>query len=568
MKNLKAQFKIIIYLFLLLNISSITLAKNIDKFSDSRNISNYFSGILSIHDNQYEKSYFYLKPLNNLEDSHYNYSQYYHYSLIALNKFKEATNYSKKLENKKLDNFESNLISAVYYLKNKDLKRAVFYSKKAASKSQPNSIQNLISVSLNSWLNLQDITDLNTALNTLDVIPERFQNIKNIQIFFAYCHYDSASVDEMFKKLTFNPDIDYSRYYFFYSNYLISKNNKIKAGKILDSSIVQYPRNLMLKQLKVDIEKKNIFKNNFNCKNITNIIAEIFFISSNAAASQNKYITSNFYISLAKYLNSNFISYETRYAENFFNIQEYKEAKKIYKKIKKNGSVYSWYASQKVASIFIKQGQKRNALNILKKSFEEIINPTTYEIFDYAEFLKNNERYEESIRYYSKILNLIDPEDTLYAQVMNGRGVAYERTNQWKKAEIDLLNALKARPDDAYVINYLAYSWIEKGINIEKSLKMLKKANKLRPNDGYIIDSLGWTLFKLKNYQEAKKYLEVAIRYMAADPVVNDHYADALWMNNKSLQARYYWNYVLKLEKTEEKLKKEIKKKLLFGLKS
>ena len=568
MKNLKAQFKIIIYLFLLLNIFSITLAKNLDKFSESKDISNYFSGILSIHDNQYEKSYFYLKSLNNLEDSHYNYSQYYQYSLIALNKFKEATNYSKKLENKKLDNFESNLISAVYYLKNKDLKRAVFYSKKAASKSQPNSIQNLISVSLNSWLNLQDITDLNTALNTLDVIPERFQNIKNIQIFFAYCHYDSASVDEMFKKLTFNPDIDYSRYYFFYSNYLISRNNKIKAGEILESSIVQYPRNLMLKQLKVDIEKKNIFKNKFNCKNITNIIAEIFFISSNAAASQNKYITSNFYISLAKYLNSNFISYETRYAENSFNIQEYKEAKKIYKKIKKNGSVYSWYASQKIASIFIKQGQKRNALNILKKSFEEIINPTTYEIFDYAEFLKNNERYEESIRYYSKVLSSINPEDTLYAQVMNGRGVAYERTNQWKKAEIDLLNALKTRPDDAYVINYLAYSWIEKGINIEKSLKMLKKANKLRPNDGYIIDSLGWTLFKLKNYKEAKKYLEVAIRYMAADPVVNDHYADALWMNNKSLQARYYWNYVLKLEKTEEKLKKEIKKKLLFGLKS
>ena len=568
MKNLKAQFKIIIYLFLLLNISSITLAKNLDKFSESKDISNYFSGILSIHDNQYEKSYFYLKSLNNLEDSHYSYSQYYQYSLIALNKFKEATNYSKKLENKKLDNFESNLISAVYYLKNKDLKRAVFYSKKAASKSQPNSIQNLISVSLNSWLNLQDITDLNAALNTLDVIPEKFQNIKNIQNFFAYCHYDSASVDEMFKKLTFNPDIDYSRYYFFYSNYLISRNNKIKAGEILESSIVQYPRNLMLKQLKVDIEKKNIFKNKFNCKNITNIIAEIFFISSNAAASQNKYITSNFYISLAKYLNSNFISYETRYAENSFNIQEYKEAKKIYKKIKKNGSVYSWYASQKIASIFIKQGQKRNALNILKKSFEEIINPTTYEIFDYAEFLKNNERYEESIRYYSKVLSSINPEDTLYAQVMNGRGVAYERTNQWKKAEIDLLNALKTRPDDAYVINYLAYSWIEKGINIEKSLKMLKKANKLRPNDGYIIDSLGWTLFKLKNYQEAKKYLEVAIRYMAADPVVNDHYADALWMNNKSLQARYYWNYVLKLEKTEEKLKKEIKKKLLFGLKS
>ena len=97
---------------------------------------------------------------------------------------------------------------------------------------------------------------------------------------------------------------------------------------------------------------------------------------------------------------------------------------------------------------------------------------------------------------------------------------------------------------------------------------MLRKANNLQPNDGYIIDSLGWALFKTKNYKEAKKYLELAVSYMASDPVINDHYADSLWMNNNSLQARYYWNYVLKLKKTKKKLKEEINKKLLFGLKS
>ena len=150
---------------------------------------------------------------------------------------------------------------------------------------------------------------------------------------------------------------------------------------------------------------------------------------------------------------------------------------------------------------------------------------------------------------------------------MDGRGTAYERTDQWDKAEIDLLNSLSISPDDAYVINYLAYSWIEKGINIEKSLNMLKKANQLRPNDGYIIDSLGWALFKLKKYEEAKKYMQLAVRLMASDPVINDHFADVLWMNRNALQARYYWNYALELEKTEEKLKKEIEYKLLFGLK-
>ena len=186
--------------------------------------------------------------------------------------------------------------------------------------------------------------------------------------------------------------------------------------------------------------------------------------------------------------------------------------------------------------------------------------------FDYAEFIKKNEIFNESIEYYTTVLNLIDTKNVLYSQAMDGRGVAYERTDQWDKAEIDLLNSLNSSPDNPYVINYLAYSWIEKGINIKESLEMLKKANKLRPDDGYILDSLGWALFKLKNYKEAKKYLEAAIQYMASDPVINDHFADTLWMNNKSLQARYYWNYVLKLEKTDKKLKESIRKKLTEGL--
>tara|TARA_B110000285_G_scaffold208591_1_gene248922 strand:- start:4 stop:312 length:309 start_codon:yes stop_codon:yes gene_type:complete len=101
MKNLKAQFKLIIYLFLFLHTFNISLAKNLDKFSNAQDISSYFSGILSINNNHYEKSYSYFKTLNNLEDSHYVYSQYYQYSLIALNKFKDAAKYTKKLEKKK-----------------------------------------------------------------------------------------------------------------------------------------------------------------------------------------------------------------------------------------------------------------------------------------------------------------------------------------------------------------------------------------------------------------------------------------------------------------------------------
>ena len=105
-----------------------------------------------------------------------------------------------------------------------------------------------------------------------------------------------------------------------------------------------------------------------------------------------------------------------------------------------------------------------------------------------------------------------------------------------------------------------------KEVKIEKSLQMLEKANKIKSNDPYITDSLGWALFKLKRFKEAKDYLQLAVRLMPGDPIVNDHFGDVLWKNGNELQARYYWNYVLKLEKTEDELKKSIKEKLIQGL--
>jgi tetratricopeptide (TPR) repeat protein len=568
MKNLKAQYKLIICILLFLNTSNVLVAKNIDKFYDAKDATNYFSGILAVNDNQYQKSYDYLKSLNNLEDSHYIYSQYFHFSLVALKKFKDAAKYSKKLEEKKIDNFESNLISAIFYLERKDFDKASVYFGKLKNKSQPGSIQDLLSTSLTSWADFKNIGNLNSALNLLESIPKKFENLKNIQKTFAHCYFDSDQTNKSFKILTSRSEINYSRYFFFHANYLVSKNKEKKAQEILQSSLNLYPNNLILNQLKVDLEYKKIFNNQFDCRNSAHVVAEMLYIVANGLVAQRNYATSNFYLNLAKYLNPNFISFETLYAENFSTIDELEKAKKIYSKMQKHGSVYSWYASRKIASILTKQDKKKDAIIFLKKTFQKIKNPTTYEIFDYAVFLKNNENYEESIKYYSKVINTINKKHDLYGQALDGRGVAYERTDQWPKAEIDLLNALNISPDDAYVINYLAYSWIEKGIRIERSLNMLKKANALRPNDGYIIDSLGWALFKLKKYEEAKKYLQLAVTFMASDPVINDHYADSLWMNNNSLQARYYWNYVLKLEKTEEKLKKKIKQKLLFGLKT
>ena len=311
-------------------------------------------------------------------------------------------------------------------------------------------------------------------------------------------------------------------------------------------------------------ENKNI--SIFNCKNEAHVSAEILYITANALSSQSIYPLSNFYLNLSKFLNEDFHSFDTLLGENFYKIENFKEAKKIYNSISKKGEAYSWYSAKQLARIYLQEEEKEKAIKILSDTYDNLLNKEIYETFDYAEFLKNNERFKESIKFYSEIISKVKKKHPLYAEATDGRGVAYERIGEWENAEEDLLASLKANPDQAYVINYLAYSWIEKGIKIKKSLEMLKKANQIRSNDPFIIDSLGWALFKLERYREAKDYLQIAVSLMTGDPIVNDHYGDALWKNGSELQARYYWNYVLNLEKTDNDLKKSIDKKLIRGL--
>jgi hypothetical protein len=171
MKTLKATLKSIIFFLLFLNIFNILSAKNIDKFSNSKDLSKYFSGIVATNNNQHQPSYNYFKSLNNLEESHYPYSQYYLFSLVTLKKFKDAAYYGRDLKRKELDSFESNLVTGIYYLENGELEQAKIYFEKLKDKSKSSSIQNLLSASLNNWTNFSDI---NSALSSLKSLPNRF----------------------------------------------------------------------------------------------------------------------------------------------------------------------------------------------------------------------------------------------------------------------------------------------------------------------------------------------------------------------------------------------------------
>jgi tetratricopeptide (TPR) repeat protein len=539
-------------------------AKNLDKFNEASRVSDYFSGVILLNNNQYKESFKYLKKLNGLEESHINYSVKYLYTLVNSGNFNEAFNYSKKLEKLKLENFESHLISGIFYLKNSNLNLAKKYFLKAKNSDSRFILNNYVSTSLLNWSNLNDV-NIGYASSQLNKLDKRFENLKKIQNVFLNCYYNSSNTNELFIELNSNNKIDFSRYKYFHASYAAISGKIIEAKNIIQSGLKLYPRNLLLTQFKIDLNKlKNI--NAFNCKKENHVAAEILYVTANALSSQSIYFSSNFYLNLAKYLNEDFHSFDTLLAENFYKIDNFKNAKKIYKNLNKRGEAYKWYSTKQLARILVKEDSKKKAIKLISDAYKDLDIKEVYETFDFAEFLKNNEKFEKSISYYTTVLNLINQDHPLYPEATDGRGVAYEKIGEWDKAEKDLLASLNADPNQAYVINYLAYSWIEKGIKIKKSLSMLEKANKLKSNDPFIIDSLGWALFKLKRYKRSKEQLQIAVRLMPGDPIVNDHYGDVLWKNGNQLQARYYWNYVLNLEKTEKNLKKKINKKLIKGL--
>ena len=146
------------------------------------------------------------------------------------------------------------------------------------------------------------------------------------------------------------------------------------------------------------------------------------------------------------------------------------------------------------------------------------------------------------------------------------RGGSYERLRDYKKADKDLLDSLKINPEDAYILNYLAYSWLERDYKTDEAMQMLEKAYALKSNDPYIIDSIGWAYYLTDNYEEAEKYLKRAVELMPDDPVVNDHYGDILWKLNRKIQARYFWNNVLNFDNAEEDVINKINIKLIKGL--
>jgi len=356
--------------------------------------------------------------------------------------------------------------------------------------------------------------------------------------------------------------------HFFFVNYLIESEKYDEAKQITDD-FDYLNSSLLISQGKKWIEDKKFknFLDIFSCTNSSDIMGEFFFLVANLYSSQGDYEKSNFYLNISNYLNPKFTLNLSLLAENYYTNEDYENTKKTLEVFDKTNEFYYWFKIKKEAQIISNNLDKDVSLKFINSKFKGIKNPNKKMIFDIANFNKNAKKYAKAINYYDQILLNIDSNSDLYAEILYRRGGSYERSGDYKNADNDLLKSLEINPDDAYVLNYLAYSWLEREYKIDTALEMLENAYASRSNDPYIIDSIGWAYFLVGQYEKAENFLKRAVELMPQDPIVNDHYGDILWKLNRKIQARYFWQYVLKLEETEDEMKKNIKEKLIDGIK-
>ena len=244
-------------------------------------------------------------------------------------------------------------------------------------------------------------------------------------------------------------------------------------------------------------------------------------------------------------------------------LERYEDAIAIYRQVLADPPL-NWTAELRIARNLEKLERDQEAAEVFNRL--AVRKPVRVEaLTGLGDLHRGNKDFDSAAEAYGKGLEEIDSIEAGHWRLLFKRGMAFERAKKWGLAERDLEHALRLRPDQPYVLNYLAYSWADQGINLERARDMLERAVSQRPDDGYIVDSLGWIFYRMKDFETAVRHLERAVELRSQDPTINDHLGDAYWRVGRFHEARFQWKRALSLAPEPENVQ-AIKDKLRDGL--
>lgn len=293
--------------------------------------------------------------------------------------------------------------------------------------------------------------------------------------------------------------------------------------------------------------------------------AEVLFDVASAFEGQQPAESSLLYSNLAAYVQPNMIVNQLLRGELLEALQQDKEAARIHEELLIDPA-FGWAAGLRLARNYQKLGDEKAATSLLQRLSTQYPKRTEAATL-LGDMQRNGKDYAAAIASYTDAIARAEPIEPKDWALFYARGTTYERAKLWESAEKDLEKALELSPEQPYVLNYLAYSWLDRHINVEKATKMLQTAVTLAPNDAFIIDSLGWAYFRQGEFEKAEDILQQAVELRPYDPVLIDHYGDALWRLARFEEARNQWRRALSFG-PEAELKTTLEDKIKNGLKA
>ena len=554
-------YKIFFLVILFLYQTSVLSKTTDEKDFNLKYLSNYLSAKISYSNQNNEDSVKYFNSSKSIINKHEGYLKEYVFALVLNGEIQKAINQIKL--NKDLassDFFEADLLLLIGNFKNKKFKKNLELLNNIKRFQNQSRYNYIIYETLYSYndLFLNKILKINSNKN--------FGKLTIINNALQFCYLNKPETKSKFINLINSKEGDYSRYLFFYLNYIIS-NDEIDSAIQISQTIDEIGNNLLISQSKTWIKDSNYnkIKEIFSCQRESDLISEFFFLISNFYLINEDFEKSNFYLNLSNYLNPKFYFNLTHLVENYLENENYNIAKSLLNKFDKKDLVYYWYKLKKIAQIISKEQNSQQSLNYIEKKFNNYSDPSLKMLFDMGNIYKKNNEFKKSIKLYSLVLKKLDKSSDSYAEILYRRGGSHERVGDYLNSDKDLIKSLSMKPDDPYVMNYLAYGWLERNYKIDEAVAMLNKAYQKKKNDPYIIDSVGWGHYLIEDYVNAEKFLQKAIELMPKDPIVNDHYGDVLWKLNRKLQAKYYWESAFNSGEANDELKENISIKLLKG---
>ena len=530
-------------------ISLLTFSPLGAKNNESTISGNYLSWIFFEKNKNLDQGYKSLKKIKSSIEGKELIQKALYYALL-INNWEMSLEFSKKLLKLDPSNFFSNIILSSDFFIKKDFESA----KKHLASITKSEVDSVFLNLIENWISFSAEPDFKNHMNKNGL--ETCSPLECLHTGIMYNILGNKKKSNEFFGLIKDKFSDSSRFSELLMIKYLENNNTILLENLI-KNINDEGIKLNLKKFKLDTFDLNKISKSDEA------LAEVYFNISGWFFDQKLYKFAIYFSNIGLKIRPDFYALKLLSANLYDKIGHQERSLEIINSIIKD-NIYD-VKFDKLELKILSYLEKTDKLNDLLKSLILKYPEEKEFLLYYAHTLRSQSLFKDAIKFYNTIIDDISDVKPKHWNIFYSRGISYERMKKWNLAEKDFVRALELNPEAAYVLNYLAYSWLERGVRINEAFDLLSLAVEIEPNDAYILDSLGWAYFHLGDYKNSIDVLEHALRIMPSDPTLNNHLGDVYWKSGRFDEAVSQWKKVLIFDPNFEH-KNKVLKKIKFGI--